>query len=269
MRTTSAKAPRHYEQDSPLRKVIVDVGAAATRRHPIPAWFSADLTDVIPRLQSPQGTTVSVYVIATLARTVAHHPRMHATRDLRGRVVVFDDVDVNVSVEVDAGGQPFPMNHVLRSADQRSTQDLHRELHAVKRDPRSSTTMRLGTPVRAYLALPAPARSRLLGAIRRWPDRQKALIGTVGLSSVGTAGRGSGLGLPFLVHTLDLLVGGMETRPGFGPNGILTPRQHLWVSLVADHDLVDGAAVARFVAELRDALEAGTVLDSSAPAGSP
>jgi pyruvate/2-oxoglutarate dehydrogenase complex dihydrolipoamide acyltransferase (E2) component len=100
----------------------------------------------------------------------------------------------------------------------------------------------------------------MLGAVRRLPDRQKALMGTVGVSSVGMYGRGGGVGLPFLVHTLDVLVGGLETRPGFDGDGAVVPREHLWIAVQADHDVVDGAPLARFVAELRDALESAAVL---------
>ena len=252
--------PRRHETESPLRRVIVDIGAASSRRHAIPAWFSADVTEVWEELQRRGRPSMTVYVAGTLARAVNRHPRMHAVRDLRRRLVVFDDVDVNISVEVEADGQPFPMNHVLRSAQSRTLDDLHDEVQAVKTDPRQSPTSGLGAPLRAYLALPAPLRSRLLGSIRRFPDRQKALMGTVGLTSVGMYGSGGGLGLPFLVHTLDVLVGGLETRPGYDAHGTLEPRRHLWIAAQADHDLVDGAPVARFLADFRNHLEAGQAL---------
>jgi pyruvate/2-oxoglutarate dehydrogenase complex dihydrolipoamide acyltransferase (E2) component len=239
--------------------VVVDVGAASSRRHAIPAWFTADVTEVLEQLRARGRPTVTVYVVGTLARAVARHPRLHASRDLRGRVVIFDDVDVNISVEVEADGQPFPMNHVLRSVQSRSLEDLHDEVQAVKANPEGSPTAGLGTALRAYLALPAPLRSRLLGSVRRFPERQKALMGTVGLTSVGMYG-GGGLGLPFLVHTLDVLVGGLETRPGYGPDGALGPRRLLPISAQVDHDLVDGAPVARFLADFREDLEQGRLL---------
>jgi pyruvate/2-oxoglutarate dehydrogenase complex dihydrolipoamide acyltransferase (E2) component len=254
------RAPRRVEPPSRLRRVIADVGAASSRRHAVPAWFSADVTEPWERLRARGGPSLTVYVAGSLARAVARHPHLHAVRDLRGRLVVFDDVDVNLSVEVEAEERPFPMNHVLRSVQSRSLDDLHREVQAVKGDPTRSPTAGLVAPLRAYLALPAPLRSRLLGSLRRLPDRQKALMGTVGLTSVGMYGRGGGVGLPFLVHTLDVLVGGLETRPGYGPDGSLGPRQYLSVSVQVDHDVVDGAPLARFLADFRDDLEQGRCL---------
>lgn len=261
VRDDELPAPRRYESDSALRRVIVDVGAASGRRHAIPAWFSADITEARERLRGQGQPSITVYVVGSLARTVTRHPRLNAARDLRGRIVIFDDVDVNISVEVETGGQPFPMNHVLRSAQSRPLEDLHNEVQAVKSDPEQSPTTGLGAPLRAYLAIPAPLRSRLLGSVRRFPDRQKALMGTVGLTSVGMYGQGGGgLGLPFLVHTLDVLIGGLETRPGYDANGILGPRQHLWISVQVDHDIVDGAPMARFLADFRHDLEQGRAL---------
>lgn len=251
---------RQVSRDAAARRFIVDIGAAASRRHAIPAWFTADLTDVLPRLQGPGGGTVTTYVVATVARAVARQPRLHALLDLRGRVVTFASVDVTVSVEVDIDGQPFPMNHVLRGAHARSLPDLQRELHSVKAAPHDSGTMRLADTARWFLLLPQPVRSRLLGAIHRLPDWQRKLVGTVGVTSVGMYGRGGGLGLPFLVHTLDVLIGGLENRPGYDDTGAVVPRDYLSIALVADHDIVDGAPLARFVSDLRHALETGAVL---------
>lgn len=250
-------APRRYERDSALRKVIVDIGAAASRRHAIPAWFSADLTTVLPQLGH---RSLTVYVAGTLARALSRHPRLHAARDLRGRIVLFDDVDMNISVEVEAEGQPFPMNHVLRSVQSRSLDDLQAEVQSVKTHPERSPTAGRAASLRAYLVLPPPLRSRLLGSVRRFPVRQKVLMGTVGLTSVGMYGGGGGLGLPFLVHTLDVLVGGLETQAGYDGDGTLGPRKHLSISVQADHDIVDGAPLARFLAELREDLEQGRAL---------
>jgi hypothetical protein len=255
------RAARRLTRDTPLRRMVSDIGAVAGRRHAIPAWFTVDVTDVLPRLHTEPHVSLTVLVAGTVARVVARHPRLHALRDVRGRVVTFEEVDVNVSVEAVVDGQPFPVNHVLRSSQVRSLRDLGEELHRVKAEPEGVSSRHLVRAAEVYLTLPAPVRRCLLGSVRRFPDRQKALMGTVGVTSVGMHGRGGGVGLPFLVHTLDVLVGGLETRPGFDAGGAVVPRQHLSISVVVDHDVVDGAPLARFIADLRDDLEAGRALD--------
>ena len=260
---TAPRTNPHVTRDPPVRRFTVDVGAAAARRHVIPAWFAADITEIRPLLDArPDTGSLTTYVVATLARAVRRHPRMHAMRDLRGRVVTFRSVDVNVMVEVLHHGRPFPMNHVLRSADTRGLHDLYRELQAVKVEPSRSETRRLAAGARWFLLLPSPVRSRAIGALHRFPDRQRSMIGTVGVTSVGMFGQGGGLGLPFLVHTLDILVGGVEERPGFNRRGEVVPRQFLQIAVVADHDVVDGAPLARFLSDFRRGLESGAALPS-------
>ena len=270
--TGSAPGPgRTVTRDSPARKIVVDAGAAAARRHAIPAWFAADVTDVLPRLGREAGVSVSAYVASTLAHAVARHPRLRSIRDPRGRVVTFDSVDVNLTVEVSLDGQSFPMNHVVRGADSRSAADIHREIHVVKADPSRSATLRLSGGTRWYLRMPAPVRQRvMMGTLHRLPSLQRRLVGTVGLTSVGMHGSGSGLGVPFLLHTLDVLVGGLEERPGFAADGEVVARQYLWVSMVVDHDVVDGVPLARFMVAFRDGLESGAALGpGAAPAQTP
>jgi pyruvate/2-oxoglutarate dehydrogenase complex dihydrolipoamide acyltransferase (E2) component len=240
----------------------MDAGAASSRRHGIPAWFAADVTDVMPRLAGDDGVSVTAYVASTLARAIARHPRVHSIRDPRGRVVTFDSVDVNTTVEVTLDGQSFPMNHVLRRAQARSARDLHDEIHQVKDDPSTSDTLRLNRTTRWYLRVPGPVRRHvLMGSLHRLPDLQRRLVGTVGLTSVGMHGRGAGVGVPFLLHTLDVLVGGLEERAGFAPDGSVVPRRLLWVAMVADHDVVDGVPLTRFIADLKGSLERGSALD--------
>lgn len=260
-----SRSDRRVSRDSLARRIVIDAGAAATHRHAIPAWFTADVTDVLARLESRPDVSITSYVVSTVADAVARHPRLHAIRDYLGNVVTFHAVDVNVVVEVALDGQSYPMNHVLRAADTRTADDLHRELHRVKADPHRSDTLRLMGMTRWYVAMPAPVRRAMMSSLHRLPDLQRDLVGTVGVTSVGMHGRGAGTGFPFLLHTLDVLVGGLEDRPTIGVDAGREIRHHLWMSVVVDHDVVDGVPMTRFIADLRDHLESGAVLDRHHP----
>lgn len=179
---------------------------------------------------------------------------MQAYRDLRDRLVIFDHVDVALSIEVQLEGRSFPMAHVIRAADERSVLDIHREIRAVQRDPASSPSARLFGPGKAFVLLPGIVRAWLLRSVRRLPHLQKALEGTVGVSSVGMFGVGGGWGLGSQVHSLDLVVGGIVERPEL-VDGQVVPRELVDLTLGFDHDVVDGAPAARFTAKLRELIE--------------
>ena len=244
------------------RRIVVDAGRAATRRHTV---FGLIEVDVSPALDHLDGLAIrpslTSFVVASTAQAVAEVPEVHALRDLRGRVIIFDDVDINVMIETDLEGRSFPMNHVVRRCNTRSLAEIDTELKAVKLDPRSSPTMDLEKRAKVFLRLPGFIRHRLVGLLHRLPHRQREGVGTVGISSVGMFGAGGGWGLGFSVQTLTMIIGGVVQRPGL-VNGEVVPRRYLDLSLAFDHDLVDGAPAARFVARLRDILESAAVLEN-------
>lgn len=119
--------------------------------------------------------------------------------------------------------------------------------------------MRLTDAARVFLLLPGFIRSRLILLLRRLPQHQKELGGTVGVSSVGMHGKGGGWGIGFTVHSLDVLVGGLVERPAV-VNGELEERNLLQLTLTFDHDIVDGGPAARFAERFRQILESGEVI---------
>lgn len=236
-----------------VRQLVIDTGRA-TRRHAVHGLFEVDVTSARDALRRTGDMGLfTAFVIHCVAVAVAEDPSVQVYRDLRGREVVFDQVDVGIPVEADVEGQPFAFTHVLRDAARRTVQELHDEIHAVELDPQLSPSVRKETWVHAYLALPGFVRGALLGGLHRLPQRQRELAGTVGVTAIGMFGAGSGWGLGLQVHTLSVVVGGIDRRPILF-QGVLVERQFLQLTVSLDHDIVDGARAARFVARLRDLL---------------
>jgi pyruvate/2-oxoglutarate dehydrogenase complex dihydrolipoamide acyltransferase (E2) component len=243
-----------------VRQLVIDAGRAARHRHAIHGLFEVDVTSARSALRTHEAATgeelsFTAFVIACVARAVAADPSIQAYRDLRGREVVFDQVDIGLPVEVDLDGSPFAFTHVLRDAGARDARDLQREIRAVKADPDLSPSVRKASWVRAYLLLPGFVRVALLGAVHRMPQRQRALAGTVGVTAVGMFGAGGGWGIAFQLHTLSIVIGGITRRPVLC-QGRLVDREWLQLTVSVDHDVVDGAPTARFVSRLRTLLTA-------------
>jgi pyruvate/2-oxoglutarate dehydrogenase complex dihydrolipoamide acyltransferase (E2) component len=245
------------------RRVIVDIGRATRRRPTIRGFIEVDVTEARRRLRdheaaSGEDLSFTAFLVACVGRAVAADRSVQALRDLRGRLVQFEDVDVNISVEVELEGRSFPMNHVLRAVQGRSVGDLSAEIRRVQHDPSRSPTARLARSARWFLMAPGVVRVWAFRLLYRLPHRQKALVGTVGLTAVGMMGRGGGWGTAFQVRPLEVVVGGIATRPGWS-DGTVAPREVLDLTLAFDHDVVDGAPATRFAGRLRDLIEAVAV----------
>ncbi len=80
---------------------------------------------------------------------------------------------------------------------------------------------------------------------------------------VGMFGKGNGFGITYMpLHTLGLTIGGIQTKPGYvdGTFEAVVPREYLSLTISFDHDIVDGAPAARFVKDLVDFIEDGSLL---------
>ena len=92
------------------------------------------------------------------------------------------------------------------------------------------------------------------------PTLVKKSFGSVGVTSVGMFGKGSGWAIPFGLHTLDVALGGIAEKPGV-IDGRIEIREYLCLTLSFDHDIIDGAPAARFTQRLKELIECGYGLE--------
>ena len=246
------------------RRVTVQGGRLAARRHTVHALIEVDVTEPRRRIREYKARTgeavsFTAFVIACLGKAIDEHKMMHAYRDWRNRLIVFEEVDVNVVFEVDMDGRKMVMPHWLRAVNKRTLRELHTEIRAVQARPEQ--TREFG--VKWLGLLPTFAWDIFFWFAFRNPHWLKKSFGTVGVTAVGMFGNGSGWAIPFGVHTLDVALGGIAAKPGV-IDGRIEVREYLCLTFNFDHDVIDGAPAARFVARLKELIERGYGLDDLA-----
>lgn len=239
------------------RHVIADGGRIAARRHTVYGMIEVDVTEprrVLQEYQARTGETLSftAFIIACLGKALDENKMMHAYRDWRNRLIVFDQVDVNTIIEIEMDGRKVTLPHFLRAVNQRSVRELHTELRAAQQNPEQ--TREFGA--RWFARLPQFVRDIFYWAVYKNPHLLKKTFCTVGVTAIGMFGNGGGWVLPFGVHTLDVALGGIAEKPGI-VNGRIEPREHLDVTMCFDHDIVDGAPATRFTARFKELIEGG------------
>ena len=105
------------------RHEVVDALEVGGRRHMVHALLEFDVTRARQLIrdreeQTGERLSFTAFVVASLARAIAANPRLHAYRDWRGRLVLFDEVDVVTLIESEVDAVAIP--HVIRAAN-RST----------------------------------------------------------------------------------------------------------------------------------------------------
>ena len=205
------------------------------------------------KAQTAETLSFTAFFLACLGKAIATNTQLHAYRDWRNQLIVFDEVDVNTLFEVHVNGKETIRPHILRGVNKKSFRELHAEIRAFQQGHASSRESKF---IEWFVRLPGFARRTFLAVLFKNPKMIKDYYGTVLVSSIGMFGNGMGWGIPVPNHTLQLTLGGMAKKPGVWEDRIEV-REYLSVTISIDHNIVDGAPAARFTQQLKELVESG------------
>ena len=231
---------------------LLEVDVTAARRH-------------ITEHKASTGETLSFtgFLVYCLARAVDENKEVQAYLKGSKQIVMFDNVNVGLMVEHKAGEKGALMGHIIQRANHKTYRQIHDEIRSVQSAPVPSSK---GMPTwfRSAMLLPWPL-SKVVKAVmgmatRRDPTIRVSASGTCFVTAVGMFGKGhSGWGIATTPHSLGLVVGSMVWKPVV-VDGRIEPRQILNLTVLFDHDVVDGAPAARFTSRLVELIEGGSGL---------
>jgi pyruvate/2-oxoglutarate dehydrogenase complex dihydrolipoamide acyltransferase (E2) component len=255
----------HVVDLTPGRRVWLNTLDLSWQPHCIYGLLEVDVTIArrfIAEYKARTGETLSFtgFLVSCLAHAVDEDKAVQAYLKGRKQLIVFDDVDVGVMIEGKAGEKRALMGHVIRRANHKTYLEIHQEIRAVQSAPVPAGR---GMPrwYRSALLLPWPLSQlvkALLGTVmRRNPLIPVSMAGTVGITSVGMFGGGhSGWGLTPTPQSLALTVGGTAWKPAI-VEGRIEPRALLSLTVMFNHDVIDGAPATRFTRRLVELIESG------------
>ena len=253
---------------APARRVMINMLNLAGPKHSMYGLLEVDVTiarQFIAEHKKSTGETLSFtgFLTLCLARAVDENKEVQAYLKGRNQIIMFDDVNVGLMVERKVGEKRALMGHTVQAANRKTYREIHDEIRRVQSAPAPANR---GMPnwLRSAMLLPWPL-SRLFNAllgmtVRRDPTIHVSMAGTVGITAIGMFGKGhSGWGLETTRHSLDLIVGSTAWKPAV-VEGRIEPREILNLTVLFDHDVVDGAPAARFTRRLVELTESGTGL---------
>jgi pyruvate/2-oxoglutarate dehydrogenase complex dihydrolipoamide acyltransferase (E2) component len=246
----------------PFRQLVIDGLEIASRKHYIHGLIEVDVTKPRRRLremkeETGESLSFTGFIIYCCAKAIDENKYLHAYRDWRNRLILFEEVDISLGVERSAEGQNEVLQITIRAANRKSVREIHQEIRQAQSKGLAETPW--GRNLRWYVAVPPFIRRLLIRVVARMPHLIKKSNGTVMVTSVGMFGSGVGWGIPLSGHTLAITVGGIASKPD-GSNAQMENREHLYLTVTFDHDIIDGAPAARFIQRFKELIESGSGL---------
>jgi pyruvate/2-oxoglutarate dehydrogenase complex dihydrolipoamide acyltransferase (E2) component len=246
------------------RRFAMEVFAAVRPGHPMMALLELDVSlaqAAIARLQA-SGARVSLFafVVRAIAVALAEHRALNVVRHGR-RLVTFADVDVNIPVELETKEGHFPHQIVIRRASDKTPGEVYEEIEDARH--RGQLTGNAGVEdrwalraMRSLLLLPKPLRLWILRRLIKNPWMVKRRSGTTLVTSVAKFAAIPGFVIPFPGGPRATLfaVGSVVEKPT-AREGQIAVRSVMSLTVVFDHDLVDGGPAARFIRRLQQLIE--------------
>jgi pyruvate/2-oxoglutarate dehydrogenase complex dihydrolipoamide acyltransferase (E2) component len=249
------------------RLATFDIGAIGRKKHYVTALLELDVTEArrLLRGRKKAGAKVSFtgWLLHTIAATVARHKEAAAFRVGRRKLMVFDDVDVSLIVEKEVGGRRVPLPLRIRRADRKTAEEISAEIDRARAAVADGEPMVLERGMtaaeRLYYFLPGPVRRLAWRCMMRRPAFLFKKMGNVVVTAVGMMGQVNGWFVQTSVHPLSFGIGSILKKPVARGDEVRVA-EVLHLTVLIDHDAVDGAPMARFIAALTDAVEAGEFL---------
>ncbi len=246
-----------------FRNPTIDTLVWGRQRHHIPILLEIDVTAAREAIhdrkaQTGEGISFTGWLVKCLAQAISEHKYVHALRQGKRHLVIFDDVDVTIIVErVTDTGEKLPMPYIIRQANEKTVAAIHSEIRAAQRSSVEGE-VQIAAPRAAWMTklftiLPRFLRNWLFWQpVLRNPFRFKRMMGTVSVTALSIVGQsGMSWGIPIGIHPLIIAVGGIIKRPGIVREQIVI-REYVGLTVLFDHDVTDGAPVARFIKRLQE-----------------
>jgi 2-oxoacid dehydrogenases acyltransferase (catalytic domain) len=257
--------PYHFVDLTPGRRVWLNMLDLPGPKHINYGLLEVDVTvarQFIAEHKERTGETLSFtgYLAHCLAQAVDEDKSVQAYRKGRKQLVLFDDVNVGLMIEHKVGEKRALMGHVIRGANHKTYREIHDEIRSVQSAPAPPNR---GIPdwFRSAMLLPPPFPKLFISLMGIFtghdPTIAVSMAGTVCITAVGMFGKGhSGWGITYTPQTLALVVGGTSLKPAI-VDGRVEPREMLDLTIMFDHDIIDGAPATRFTRRLLELIESG------------
>jgi pyruvate/2-oxoglutarate dehydrogenase complex dihydrolipoamide acyltransferase (E2) component len=249
------------------RIASIDVYGIGKHKHHVAGLIEIDVTESRKKIkkhnkENPK-ISFTAWLIKTISLTIKENERVAAYLQGRRKVLIFKDINVSIVVEKKIDGQKVPIPLIIEKANERSMESITKQIHDARNEVLTDKDIVLQSRStrmeRIYYFLPGFIRRSFWRHMLKHPHFAFHKMGNVAITSVGMMGSVNGWFIPTSVHPVCFGISSITKKPAVVGDQIEI-REILNMTVLLDHDVIDGAPMARFISKLSDNIGKGIEL---------
>jgi pyruvate/2-oxoglutarate dehydrogenase complex dihydrolipoamide acyltransferase (E2) component len=228
-----------------------------------------DVTDSRKKLKDLRKSGINVsfngWMIKVISSVLQKYPEASAFLYNKRKLIIFNDINISILVEKKIGVSRVPIPLVIEKTNFKSALDITMEIENAKKQELSDNDIILSKKStfseNLYYQLPGFLRRTIWKIMLRNPECAYKKMGNVVITSVGMMGRINGWFIHKSVHPLSFGIGSILKKPVVIDNEIRI-REILNMTILVDHDVIDGVPMVKFLNDLTKSIESGELIKS-------
>lgn len=256
-----------YHKIPRSRIATFDVYSVGMLRHHIAALLEFDVTDARQKLRTLKkiGKRVSFngWLVKVISSAVIQHPEVAAFLCNKKRLVSFHNINISMLVEKEISGSKVPIPMLIENTNIKNIYDITQEIENAKKQAISNDDLVVNRQTkfyeRLYYRFPGFLRRTIWRFMLNHPKIAYNKMGNVVITSLNMLGRINGWFIHKSIHPLSFGIGSIIKKPVVIDDDIMI-REMMHVTVLIDHDVIDGAPMVRFINDLSRFIESGKEL---------
>ena len=244
-----------------------DVCAIGLKKHHISALIEVDVTESREKIKlyrkNNNKISFTAWLIKVISNTIRDYENVASYLRKKRKLLIFNDVNVSMTVEKVIDDQKVPIPLIIEKANIRSIESITRQINDARNQILSDRDIVLQKKSNKlelfYYNLPGFVRRYFWKYMLSHPEYAYSKMGNVAITSLGMIGRSDGWFIPISVHPVCFGIGKITKKPAVH-NDQIAIREILKITVLLDHDIIDGVQMARFISDLSDNIEKGQEL---------
>lgn len=249
------------------RIATIDICDIGKKKHHVAAFLEIDVTVAREKVKKYKKDIAKIsfiaWMIKVIAHTVSNYSAITAYKNGKQKIIIFDDLNISFLIEKDINGEKVPLPVLIEKANSLEIETITKQLNDSKQETLSVgqiVIQKRSTHIeRFYYFLPGFIRRAIWKYLLKHPKMVFSKMGNVAITSLGMYGKINGWFIPISIHPICFGVGSIIKKPVV-INDRIEIREIMNITVLMDHDVIDGVSMARFIRVLTKNIEMGLFL---------